>query len=153
MSSREQRHATCVALDGRGVLILGRSGSGKSDLALRLLMQGAALVADDRVDLRFEGGAVVASPPPSLAGLIEIRGVGIVAAADIRAVAAAECVICLVVELVAPEHVPRLPPQARCDLLGVSLPVLRLAPFESSAADKLRAATHLAAGDKPARSG
>lgn len=68
-----QLHASCAAREGHGVLLLGPSGSGKSDLLLRLLDHGFDLVADDRVDV--EGGT--ASPPPALAGLLEVRGLGL----------------------------------------------------------------------------
>ena len=73
-------HASCVALDGRGVLILGRSGAGKSSLALELMALGARLVADDRTVLHADDGAPVASCPPAILGKIEARGVGILAA-------------------------------------------------------------------------
>ena len=69
-----QIHASCVAREEAGVLLLGPPGSGKSDLALRLLEHGFMLVADDRVEI--EGG--IARPPPHLAGLLEVRGLGIV---------------------------------------------------------------------------
>jgi hypothetical protein len=71
-------HASCVAIGGRGVLLLGRSGSGKSDLALRLIDQGAKLVADDRTILFVKNGALHAKAPVSIMGLLEIRGLGIV---------------------------------------------------------------------------
>jgi len=72
-------HASCVAIGGRGVLLLGRSGAGKSDLALRLIDQGAKLVADDRTILFVRSGVLHAKAPASIKGLLEIRGVGIVA--------------------------------------------------------------------------
>ena len=72
-------HASCVAIGRRGVLLLGASGAGKSDLALRLIDQGAVLVADDRTLLRVEKGALRARAPESIRGLLEIRGLGIVA--------------------------------------------------------------------------
>jgi hypothetical protein len=71
-------HASCVAIGGRGVLLLGPSGSGKSDLALRLIDQGAELVADDRTILFAKNGALYAKAPASIEGLLEIRGLGIV---------------------------------------------------------------------------
>jgi HPr kinase/phosphorylase len=71
-------HASCVAIGGRGVLLLGPSGSGKSDLALRLIDQGAKLVADDRTILFAKNGALYAKAPASIKGLIEIRGLGII---------------------------------------------------------------------------
>jgi hypothetical protein len=71
-------HASCIALGGKGVLLLGPSGAGKSDLALRLIDQGATLVADDRTILFIAKGALHAKAPASIKGLLEIRGLGIV---------------------------------------------------------------------------
>src|SRR5690606_32729552 len=79
-------HATCVALGDTGILLRGRSGSGKSDLALRLIDGGALLVADDRVALSLEGGRVIARPPAALAGYLEVRGVGPMPVPSITAV-------------------------------------------------------------------
>ena len=78
-SSETNIHASCIAIGARGVLLLGPSGAGKSDLALRLIDQGARLVADDRVILFVKNGALHAKAPASIRGLLEIRGVGIVA--------------------------------------------------------------------------
>jgi hypothetical protein len=72
-------HASCVVLGGRGVLILGKSGAGKSDLALRLIDDGARLVADDRCDLFARAGKLCASAPARIAGLLELRDIGILA--------------------------------------------------------------------------
>lgn len=71
-------HASCVAIEGRGVLLAGPSGAGKSDLALRLIDGGAALVSDDQVELFMKDGRLWAAAPPALEGLLEIRGVGLV---------------------------------------------------------------------------
>ncbi len=71
-------HATCVRFGGAGVLLIGRSGAGKSDLALRLIGRGAILVADDRCDMSVERDRLVARAPRTIAGLLEVRGVGIV---------------------------------------------------------------------------
>src|SRR5690349_5634122 len=76
--SSETIHASTVALDGRALLISGPSGSGKSDLALRLIDRGFSLVSDDQTVLRRDGDRLLASAPPSLAGKLEIRGIGIV---------------------------------------------------------------------------
>lgn len=72
-------HAGCASLGGQGVLILGESGEGKSDLLLRLMDEGARLVADDRTELYLAKGRLMARAPQSIAGLIEVRGLGIVA--------------------------------------------------------------------------
>jgi serine kinase of HPr protein (carbohydrate metabolism regulator) len=139
-----QVHGTVVALAGRGVLLRGPSGVGKSDLALRLIDRGARLVADDRVDLSVRRGRVMAAAPRPLAGLIEARGVGIVAVPRRRS---AEIV--LVVDLVGRERVDRMPDADRCVLFGRSLPRLRLAPFEASTPVKLRLALARSGREKP----
>lgn len=134
-------HGTCVAISGTGVLLRGPSGSGKSDLALRLIDAGARLVADDQVELRMIEGTVMASAPASLAGLMEVRGVGILTVPS-----ASAAPLALVVDLVAPEAVERLPDLPWCDVAGGRLPRLSLAPFEASTPAKVRLAV-AAAGD------
>ncbi len=126
-----QIHATCVARRGQGLLLLGPSGAGKSDLALRLIGRGFVLVADDRVDL--EG--VAASPPARLAGLMEVRGVGIV-----RMPHEAPVPVVLALDLaMAPERLPapRVHP-------GTGVTLLALDPFAPSAPDKAALAFDLA---------
>lgn len=135
-------HATTVALDGTGVLLRGPAGSGKSDLALRLIDQGARLVADDRTALALEGGRIIARAPETIAGRIEVRGLGI-----IRLPAVESAALGLVVDLVVPEAVDRLPGSAEVELLGRMLPLLRLAPFEASAPAKLRLAARISPAD------
>jgi HPr kinase/phosphorylase len=134
-------HGTAVALGGRAALLRGASGSGKSDLALRALAAPASslvealfeLVADDQVVIRASEDGLTVSPPDRLQGLIEVRGLGIFPVphrSDAR--------LSLLVDLVGPHQVERLPdPWPKDVLLGVSLPVLRLAPFEASAPLKL----------------
>lgn len=129
----EQIHATCVSVDDVGLLIRGAPGSGKSDLAARLIDAGGELVADDRVDLDVRGGAIVASAPAPIAGLLEIRGLGI-----LRLGCRASVGLGLVIDLVDAEAVDRLPEAAACTYMGVTLPLLRLWPFEPSAAAKVR---------------
>lgn len=77
MPSSVRLHASAVAFEGRGVLILGASGSGKSSLAMHLMKMGATLVADDQTDLAVQNGDVFMHAPDSIAGLIEVRGVGL----------------------------------------------------------------------------
>ena len=131
--------ATCVVVDGLGVLLRGPSGSGKSDLALRLIDGGARLVADDGVELRREGERLLARLPPSapdsVRGRIEVRGLGI-----LPAPAAAEAPLDLVIDLVAADAVERLPEPMTAELLGVALPLLRLCAEEPSVAAKVRLA-------------
>lgn len=128
-------HATCIALDGAGILLRGPSGSGKSDLALRLIDEGALLVADDQTELSLEEGRVMARAPATIAGQLEVRGLGIV-----RQPALAAAPVALLVDLVKAEEVERLPEERQESLLGQSLPAIALDPFAASAVAKLRLA-------------
>ncbi len=135
-------HGTAIVIGGDGVLLRGPSGSGKSDLALRLIDGGARLVADDQTELRDIGGAARLSAAATIAGQMEIRGIGIAsvpyqASAPLR----------LVVDLVQPETIERLPGPRSCRFFGYDIPLIALAPFEASAPAKLRAA--LAASVRP----
>ena len=128
-----QMHGSCVSRHGNGVLLIGPPGSGKSDLVLRLLGRGFDLVADDRVEIA-DG---IARPPPPLAGLLEVRGLGIVCLPFV-----AETRLALMAELGALE--PRLPPPARRDRLG--LPCVRLDAAAASAPDRIILALDCALG-------
>ena len=128
-------HATTVALAGRGILLRGPSGSGKSDLALRLIDAGARLVADDQSRVWRDGDALLAASPPTIAGMIEVRGVGIVRLDPLPAAR-----LILVVDLVAADRIERLPEPRTETILGVAVARLDLAPFEPSAPAKLRLA-------------
>ena len=115
----ETLHATTVAIDGGGLLILGPSGAGKSSLALRLVSLGAALVSDDRTRLMIVDGELRATcPNADLLGSIEVRGVGV-----LRAPALPSAVIRLVADLGQPEP-DRLPPRRTVTILGVALPLV-----------------------------
>ncbi len=126
-------HATAVAVEGEAVLLRGRPGAGKSDLALRLIEAGGALVADDQVELRPAGGRVVARAPLALAGLLEIRGLGIV-----RFEALSEAPLALVVDLTPRDQIERLPEPRRTAFFGIDVPLVALSAFEASAVAKLR---------------
>jgi serine kinase of HPr protein (carbohydrate metabolism regulator) len=128
-------HATAVAIEGRAVLLRGRSGAGKSDLGLRLIDAGAGLVADDQSELRRRADTLIVRAPAALAGLIEVRGIGI-----LRLAALAEAPVALIVDLVPPETVERLPMPCSETLLGIVVPCIAVAPFEASAAAKIRLA-------------
>ncbi len=136
-----QAHATCVAVDGAGVLLLGAPGSGKSDLALRLIEGGAELVADDRVDIALEAGRLIARAPAPIKGLIEARGVGVVPVPHCE-----QAPLALAIDLVALEAVERMPEPENREYLGVPLPLVRLAPFEASAPMKVRLAVQALTG-------
>ena len=135
-------HATAVALEGEAVLIRGRSGSGKSDLALRLIEAGWRLVADDRCLLKAENDRLIAAPHPALAGRLEVRGVGIVTLPHL-----AEAPVRLILDLVPAEAVPRLPEPESVVLEGVALPLLRLDPFQASTPAKLGLAIRFGIGE------
>jgi serine kinase of HPr protein (carbohydrate metabolism regulator) len=126
-------HATAIAIDGRAVLLRGPSGAGKSDLALRLIDSGARLVADDQAELRRTGERVMVRAPAAIAGLIEVRGVGILQVEPVAEAALAMCV-----DLVPSAEVERLPEIRSEDVLGLAVPSIALSPFEASAAAKLR---------------
>jgi serine kinase of HPr protein (carbohydrate metabolism regulator) len=132
-------HGTVVEIEGAGVLFRGPSGSGKSDLALRLIDGGATLVADDRVILSRRDGQIVAAAPEIIAGRLEVRGLGIATVPS-----TGPSPLRLVVDMARPEEVERLPKAAETVILGVVLPVMHLAPFEASAPAKLRLALRLA---------
>ena len=119
MTAEVTLHATCVAVEGRGVLITGPSGSGKSGLALALMAHGARLVADDRVTLSVAEGTLWATCPPAIRGIIEARGIGLLAAEPL---AGAE--IWLVVDLGQTET-ERLPPWREVSYLGRTVALVR----------------------------
>ncbi|MGH6896323.1 MAG: HPr kinase/phosphorylase [Geminicoccaceae bacterium] len=133
--ARAQLHASCVALSGRGVVLLGPSGSGKSDLALRLIDAGGRLVADDRLVVERQGERLLGRPPEALAGLIEVRGLGIM-----RVEHCWSAPLGLVVELDETAPWPRLPERMTHELLGVALPYLRLDPRAPSTCAKIKLA-------------
>ena len=129
--SAETVHASTVAIEGRAILISGPSGAGKSDLALRLLERGFTLVSDDRTIVKRNGGRLIASAPPNIAGKLEVRGIGIV---DVETVS--DVPVALLVELTS--DIQRLPDDDRERLiLGVRLPIVSIDAMEASAPSKV----------------
>jgi serine kinase of HPr protein (carbohydrate metabolism regulator) len=129
--SAETVHASTVAIDGRAVLITGASGSGKSDLALRLLDRGFTLVSDDQTIVRKDGERLLASAPPNIAGKLEIRGIGIV---DMQTVS--DLPVALIVELTS--DIQRLPDDSReRPILGLKLPLITIDAMTASAPSKV----------------
>jgi len=128
-------HATCIAIGGRGVLFTGRPGSGKSDLAYRLIDRGAELVSDDGTLVESRDGRLIASAPATIAGRIEVRGLGIL---TLPFRASVPLALCIAVD----QAMPRMPeeelPHRAID--GLPLPLLAIAPFEASAPVKVEQA-------------
>ena len=129
--SSEVIHATTVAIDGRAVLISGASGSGKSDLALRLLDRGFGLVSDDQTLVRREGDRLIASAPRTIAGKLEVRGIGIVEIDHLG-----DMPVALLVELTS--EIQRLPDDSRTrSILGLAIPLVGIDAMTASAASKV----------------
>lgn len=127
-------HGTAIAINGHGILLQGRSGCGKSDLALRLIDRGAQLVSDDRVGITTQNYRPVMIQAPNIGGKIEIHGLGIFAYPAI-----AMSPLWLLILLDQPtERMPYL--WQRGDICGFSVPRLALNPFETSAAIKVEQA-------------
>jgi serine kinase of HPr protein (carbohydrate metabolism regulator) len=147
-------HGTCLAIGEAGVLLLGKPGSGKSDLALRLIdgsgtglsgvTRSARLVADDQVGIRKAGTTLIASAPAALAGKLEVRGLGIASVP-----AQQEAALRLAVRLTPAAEIERLPDLARSrmEILGIDIPLVLIDPESPSAPARIRAALdHLAGG-------
>lgn len=129
--SAETLHASTVALDGRAVMITGPSGSGKSDLALRMLDRGFTLVSDDQTIVKRDGDRLLATAPPTIAGKLEIRGIGIVEMEHVSDVPVA-----LIVELTS--DLQRLPDDSReRPILGARLPLITIDALTASAPSKV----------------
>src|SRR5262249_881867 len=126
--------ATSLVFCGKGILLRGPSGSGKSDFALRLVDAGGVLVSDDRSEMSVEEGALHAACPAAIAGLLEVRGVGLM---RVPYMEKAKIDLCL--DCVSLAEVPRLPEKAQIRLQGVLLPLFKIYALEASAVAKLRA--------------
>lgn len=146
MTDTSLLHATAIAIEGDAILLRGPSGAGKSDLALRLIDGGARLLADDQALLRRVDNRILVRAPLAIAGLIEVRGVGI-----LRVDSLDEAPLALVVDLVPSAQVERIPDNRFEVVLGLAVPLIALAAFEASAAAKLRLARRTFA--VPAQSG
>ncbi len=125
-------HGTSLIIGGKGVLLRGKSGAGKSDLALRLIHQGATLIADDQTEIVHHGDTLTMTVPKALQGKLEIRGVGII---DIDF--CPKHSLDLLINLKNWKDIERLPEEIKENLEGVSLPRYDIDPFEISAVEKI----------------
>lgn len=132
---------TCVSIGGHGALLRGPPGCGKSDLALRLIEDGASLVSDDHTELDVHNNRLLASAPVAIRGMLEVRGLGILRIDPLDTVE-----LSTIVDLVRPDDMPRMPEPDHIQLLGVALPVFKLVSFEPSAPAKVRLAVRLSTG-------
>lgn len=127
---------TVAGLPPAAVFLRGTSGSGKSDLAFRLIeMTGARLIADDQVALETRHARIYADAVPATRGLLEVRGIGL-----LRLPVAPATPVALVVDLVRRDDVPRMPEDKKMDILGIPVPFLRLHAFDAATPYKIRAA-------------
>ncbi len=138
----EKIYATCVKVEGLGVLLRGPAGSGKSDLALRLIDSGEQLVADDYTALCVEEGKLIACAPETIAGLMEVRGVGV-----LKIDGAVKTEVGVVIDLTPSGQVERLPEDETVEILDTPVPCFRLAPFEASAPARVRLVVRRVKGD------
>lgn len=135
--SAENIHASTVAKGGRAVLITGASGSGKSDLALRLMDAGFTLVSDDQTIVKREGARLLTAAPATIAGKLEVRGIGILEVQHVD-----DIPVALVVEL--RSDVQRLPDDSRIrSILGLSVPLVSIDAMTPSATAKVKIALDL----------
>jgi serine kinase of HPr protein (carbohydrate metabolism regulator) len=130
-------HMSCVAIRGRAVLIAGRSGRGKSDLALRLIDRGAALVSDDYTRVRVENGRLLAAAPPNISGKMEARGIGI-----LEFPVESDVPVALCVDL--DGEIERMPAEGETRrLAGLDVPLVHISALEASAPIKVEAALRM----------
>lgn len=136
-------HATSIAIDGRAVLLMGASGAGKSDLALRLIDRGATLVSDDYTCCTPRDGRLIASAPPSIIGRMEVRGIGIIAMPHLQNVPVA-------IAIALGDNAPRMPddPLPTMMIAGTAIPVAALSALEPSTPIKVEMLLRTLGGDR-----
>lgn len=130
-------HASCVEKNGRGILIRGHSGAGKSAFALALMNHGFRLVADDQVRVAVEEGCLTAQPAEPLKGLIEVRGVGL-----LRMNHTPSCTLLYQVDLIPGYRYERLPASKRAKIQGVSLRSFQMNPMDPRSIEKILVLFH-----------
>ena len=132
-------HGTSVSINGDGILFRGPPGSGKSDLALRMINYGAQLVSDDQVCLTRRNDNIFMSSPPTIRNSMEVRGIGIV-----NSIAQKEAPLILVLNMLPNNVANRMPIWQLCTFLDIKVPAVEFAPFEISAHLKVKLAVNLA---------
>lgn len=129
-------HACCVIIGEAGILIRGPSGSGKSDLTLRLIDEGAQLVADDYCEIKARKGVLRAQAPAPIAGNLEVRGYGILTLPFVTSAS-----VGLVVNLADEQDIERLPEESTCQIDGIPIPQAWIDPKSPSASARVRLIT------------
>jgi len=129
-------YASAVSVNGNGILLIGESKSGKSDLTLRLLHDGAELIADDRTVLKKKGTTVYAFPNPEIKGLVEVRGVGLITFPFTENIPVAAAFT-----LINKEEERAVETDYR-EIMGIKIPTWKINPFYASAAIKVKLALH-----------
>ena len=132
-------HGTSVSIDGDGVIFRGPPGSGKSDLALRMINFGAQLISDDQVCLTRRNDNIFMSSPSTIRKSMEVRGIGIV-----NTIAQKEAPLILVLNMLPNNAANRMPIWQLCTFLDIKVPAVEFAPFEISAHLKVKLAINLA---------
>ena len=132
-------HGTSVSIDGDGVLFRGPPGSGKSDLALRMINFGAQLVSDDQVCLTRRNDNIFMSSPPTIRNSLEVRGIGIV-----NTIVQKEAPLILILNMLPNNVTSRMPVWQLCTFFDIKVPAVEFAPFEISAHLKVKLAINLA---------
>ena len=124
---------SCVEVEGLGVIFRGPTGSGKSDLALRLIDSGANLIADDITEVAIENGTLITRAPKTIRHLLEVRGIGVLKIGGVL-----QAKLGVVIDLVTPEQIERRPEDQSLEVLGKHVPLFQIFPFEASSPAKVR---------------
>lgn len=129
----EKIPGSCVEVEGLGVIFRGPTGSGKSDLTLRLIDSGANLIADDITELAIENEMLIARAPKTIRHLLEVRGIGV-----LKIGGASKAKLGVVIDLVTSEQIERRPEDQRVEILGKHIPLFQVFAFEASSPAKVR---------------
>ena len=140
--THEKVYGTCVEIEGIGVLFRGPTGCGKSDLALRLIDEGAKLISDDYTEISNKNSSLAAQAPKNIRSLLEIRGIGVVKIKSNTRVK-----LSAIIDLVKVGQIERMPQEKKVNLCGVNIPVFHLNAYEASCVAKVRIIIRKIKGD------